>query len=119
MTLPYSIVWDSPCQVCLVVVVGEVSIDFLQQQVRPGRGKDLQFYAFFCGGGLPPLHSRQIPFVVRLGEVLNPRLLFRATRLPWGVWCTFRAGLLVPLLLSSPPMGGPPPRSLRPSVCLP
>ena len=64
-------------------------------------------------GEPPPLQRGHSLVVVRLGGSSTPLLLLWAPCIPWGVQCTFRAGLLDFLLLGVPPRCPAPPPASR------
>ena len=86
--LPYSVVCENPIQVRPIVVVGEFSIDFLQEQVRTFRGK-VRYIRIFLWGGQSPPHADHL--------YCCP---------PWGIYFSFPTLsllflLCLPLLLST------------------
>ena len=55
--LPYSVVHDYPVQVRPVVIMQEVSIDFLQQQVPVFWAEYREVRVFLWGGARSPPHE--------------------------------------------------------------
>ena len=60
MTLPYSVVCDSPIQVRPVIVMQKLSIDSLQKQVHMSQGKVWEVFVSLWGGARPPPPMRTI-----------------------------------------------------------
>ena len=99
-TFPYGVIRYYPCKKCPFVVVGGVSIKFLQLQVHSGRGKALQVYAFLRGGGRPPSAADKYKYMMWCvwGGFLHPHPDMSGALTSLGIPVRYMRGLSSPLL---------------------